>query len=65
MIFGTGTTCIERKAIAAKILDNWESPPEEVQDAKQVLRENFCHDCANPLIHLLGLDDLLCSNKQK
>lgn len=56
-------TCLEKQRQAGKILDDFRSSKEEVERAKQILREPKCYSCRNPLVSHLSLDDILCERK--
>lgn len=56
-------TCIDKKFEAAAILENREATVEQVNSAKEIMKEPMCSSCSNPLVYDLGLDDLFCNTK--
>lgn len=56
-------TCIEIHREAAKVLDDMSSSSKEVKVAKEILKQKMCLGCSNPLTRELGLDDLMCDNR--
>jgi hypothetical protein len=58
-----GMTCLEKRRQAAKVFDNHQATPEQLQEARQVLAEPSCHSCKNPLVDYLAIDNILCEKQ--
>lgn len=56
-------TCIEKRREACVILENRNSSSDQIVWAKNVLNEEVCLGCSNPLTIELSLDDLMCDFK--
>ena len=57
-------TCLEKQYKAARILEDRESTSEQKKEAQATLMVKLCNSCSNPLVGYLGIDDLLCDNRE-